>query len=403
MKIVQKYTTRLHANLQDSVKEILQIIRIEKPFQTDIIAGKTTADYCRSLWYFAKNNINYQPDANGTDQIRTPNRTWKDRKQGVDCEDYVGFLGTLLKKRKAKQFLRIVSYDKNRGFEHIYTVVKDGKDEIVLDVCMNDFNTEMPYYQKIDIDVQNPNLALIPKAGSYPLTVLSGLPNKSVKEILAYEGKGGQGKQVGVQDGILHEYFTPEWIVKLMWDLCIHYGFQGGNVLEPSCGTGRFMHYAPKNLRIDFTAFERDPMLAELAAEVAPKATIYNNDFETAFLKKIGDFYEGIKKEGSWLPKMDLVIGNPPYGLWKGDYKKDFNLKGVNQVEQFFMLQGLKMLKKDGLLCFITSSAFISTYDKYYQTKSDMNELCTVVDAYRLPSVFANTDVPTDILIFRKK
>lgn len=396
-----------NANLNDSVKAIIQIIKTETPFRYTPRLD-STFDKCKTLWYFTKNNIAYRNDSEGIEEIRTPERTWLDRNRGVDCEDYCIFLATILINYDIEPFLRIASYSKEEGFTHIYIVIKhfNNVDELILDCCMDDFNNEMPYVDKIDIDVLNPDYSLIPKAGNYDMQVLSGLPSEMSKdEILKYEGKGGKGKEVGTDAGILTQFFTPNWIIELMWKLVVHYGFMGGKVLEPSCGTGRFMYYGRPKMLINFYAFEREKELAEMAKKLVPDANIYNNYFETAFLEKKGAFYNSYKqKDESWLPKMDLVIGNPPYGIWKNQFSGMFsNLKGVNQLEQFFMLQGLKLLKKDGLMCYIAASNFAMTYDKYYHTKKEMDELCTLVDAYRLPSVFKNTEVPTDILIFRRK
>ncbi len=390
-------------HLNDSVKAIIQIIDTEPPFR-DAPLFNSTLEKCRTLWLFVKNNINYRNDSEGIEEIRTPKRTWLDRKKGVDCEDYCIFLCSILLKNDIKPLLRIVSFNEKDGFAHIYVVVKDNGQEIILDCCMDEFNAEVPYLNKIDIEVLKPNYSLIPKAGNYKMQVLSGIPEMSISDILKYEGKGGKGKEVGSDAGILTQYFTPDWIIELMWKLVVHYGFMGGKVLEPSCGTGRFMYYGRPKMLINFYAFEREKELAQMAQKLVPDANIYNDYFETAFLEKKGAFYHPYKqKDESWLPKMDLVIGNPPYGIWKNQFSGMFNLKGINQLEQFFMLQGLKLLKKDGLMCYITASNFASTYDKYYQTKKDMDELCTLVDAYRLPSVFKSTDAPTDILIFRRK
>lgn len=396
-----------NANLNDSVRQIIQIINTEPSFQDLPFKYSSIYTFCGKLWFFVKNNIAYKNDKEGIEEIRTPKRTWSDRKSGVDCEDYCIFLATILIKYDIEPFLRIVSFSKEEGFAHVYIVLKhfNKKDELILDCCMDDFNTEMPYVDKIDIDILNPDYSLIPRSGNYAMQVLSGLPEMSISDILKYEGKGGKGKEVGSDAGILTQFFTPDWIIDLMWRLVVHYGFKGGNVLEPSCGTGRFMYQVSKEIPIKkFYAFERDEELAKMAKVLVPEAEIYGQYFETAFMGKYGSFYTLLKDNKSWLPMMDLVIGNPPYGIWKNQFSGMFrNLKGINQLEQFFMLQGLKLLKKDGLMCYITASNFAMTYDKYYQTKTEMNELCTLIDAYRLPSVFKNTEVPTDILIFRRK
>ena len=366
----------------------------------EVLEGKTALETCKNLWYFVKNNIKYHLDKAGTEQIRTPKRTWEDRRNGVDCEDYSIFIAAALLYWNIPCSFRIADY--GNGYQHIYVFTQD----CILDCCEVAFNQEQAFVRKLDIPVQA-NAERFAPSVELPLQVaaLSG-PGDSKEEILKYEGKGGKGKQVGADAGILSQYFTPEWVIDLMWQLVKAHGFSGGNVLEPSCGSGRFMHYAPTDLNMKFTAFERDIELANMAKKLVPQATIYSDFFETAFLQKKGAFWHTFPKnlnaDQTWLEPMDLVIGNPPYGIWKNQYSAYFNIQGVNQIEQLFMLQGLKVLKQGGLMCYITASAFASTNDKYAKTKDDMGKLCKLVDAYRLPSVFKNTDVPTDILIFQK-
>lgn len=408
--MIQVISTK--ASLKNTVKEIIDVVLENKKgafTKPDFLKQQTSLETCRTLWYFVKNHINYTPDDYLTEQIRTPQRTWNDRQKGVDCEDYSIYIASCLLSLGITPTLRIVGNE--QGFQHIYIVVKDRNESqtIILDCCMDDFNKETAYSKVMDISIQKDGERQVPKVGGYMLERLSGVADlqKSNQEILAYEGKGSKGKDFGVDKGILYQYFTPDWLIELMWKLCIHHGFEGGNVLEPSCGTGRFMYYSPKDLNIYFTAFELEEMLANNARQLCPEAIIYHGGFETAFLKYINGFWHklGNGKHGSstWLPKMDLVIGNPPYGKMSDPYGVGSDLKNFGQIEQYFMMQGLNVLKSGGLMCYVTASGFASTYEQYMKTKMEMDSLCTLVDAYRLPNVFKNTNVPTDILIFRKK
>ena len=67
------------------------------------------------------------------------------------------------------------------------------------------------------------------------------------------------------------------------------------------------------------------------------------------------------------------------------------------------MYQSMRLLKPNGLLVFITSSNFMRNDKTYNHEKQMIGKLATFVDAYRMPKVFKNTAVPTDILIFRRK
>jgi len=61
-----------------------------------------------------------------------------------------------------------------------------------------------------------------------------------------YEGAGGQGAKGATGQGVLYEFYTPEYVCEWMWKLAYRYGFDPkGTVLEPSVGTGRLLDNAP--------------------------------------------------------------------------------------------------------------------------------------------------------------
>lgn len=231
-----------------------------------------------------------------------------------------------------------------------------------------------------------------------------------IKEILAKQSlTDADWKELETfepQDGTnrLYSFFTPVWLCEVMYQLAIRYGFNPkiGKVLEPSCGTGHFLTVLdhPENC----TAFELDKLNFEVAKKRSPKTTIYNQFFETAFLQE-PRFTTLLKKEVTWLKDypFDLVIGNPPYGKYTNTYSSYFSNLKIKQTEMFFMLQSMRLLKPGGLLVFITSSSFMRNDNTYLHEKMKIAEYADFVDAYRMPKVFKNTSVGTDILIFRRK
>lgn len=214
-----------------------------------------------------------------------------------------------------------------------------------------------------------------------------------------FEGSGGtKFSNANSPSSVLHEFFTPYWVCELMFELAYKHGYQDGKlVLEPSCGIGRFAEFVKNKSKI--TLIEADSTLCNIASLLYPKADVHNLYFEQLFLKK-PRFSEKIKE--SWIDKKyDLVIGNPPYGINKSRYSWAF--KNFPQLEVMFIFQSLMLLKSGGILVFITAQNFMRNGDKYNAAKDMIGEQADLIDAYRLPSVFKNTEVPTDIIVLRKK
>jgi len=230
----------------------------------------------------------------------------------------------------------------------------------------------------------------------------SSFSKDDIAFIAQYEGSGGLGKKGASGEGVLYEFYTPEDITEQMWKLAKHHGYDGGSVLEPSIGTGKILAPAPNISKC--VGFEINPIAARIAQLTYPKATIHEGYFETAFLQA-PRMTTRIKENLTWLKQypFSLVIGNPPYGLYKNKYSSYFSTPKIRQMEIFFMLYGLKLLKKDGLLIYLTGSNFLRNGDAYNDSKKELEKIATLIDAYRLPPVFKTSEVPVDIVIMRKK
>lgn len=222
--------------------------------------------------------------------------------------------------------------------------------------------------------------------------------------IQKYEGSGGQGSKGATGEGVLYEFFTPDYIVELMWKLAYKYGFdKNGTVLEPSIATGRIIKPAPDQSKV--TGFEINPTSARICEITYPEAEIHPGYFETAFLEP-PRFTSKIKGDKlTWLSgyPFSLVIGNPPYGKHKNKYSSYFTSPKMQQIELFFMYYGLKLLSSGGLLVYLTSSNFLRNGISYNSEKKEIGQITDLVDAYRLPPVFRFSEVPTDIIVLRKK
>lgn len=223
--------------------------------------------------------------------------------------------------------------------------------------------------------------------------------DKDIDYIMHFTGYGGMANEGAKGKGLLYEYYTPEPIVKAMWGLAYLHGFTNGAILEPSCGTGRFIKYIDPTQNT-VTAYQfsgDDPTSYYIAKAAYPWVNLHNNYFESIF-------YNGEKREDK-SGLYDLVIGNPPYGTFTGYYsgskREGKRFPGVRTYDQYFIAAGIHLLKSGGLLVFIIPSTLLSgaypEFKEWLSTKADL------LEAYRLPSIFTKTTLLTDIIVFKKK
>jgi type I restriction-modification system DNA methylase subunit len=220
-----------------------------------------------------------------------------------------------------------------------------------------------------------------------------------------YSGMGGLEKYGATGIGLFYEYFTPDEVVKKMWGLAYKHGYNNGRVLEPSCGIGSFLEYAPD--KSNSVGYEINSYSAVIAKVLYPKTTIIKQPFETIFIKD----NSSIKAKTAKLDKYDLVIGNPPYGEFKGREagmgEKSYTT-ATNYIE-YFLLRGLDLLNTDGLLIMIIGTEVAIGGTPFLQqgmtpAKKMIMERGDLLEAYRLPNgVFDTTDALTDIVVIKKK
>jgi GNAT superfamily N-acetyltransferase len=268
-----------------------------------------------------------------------------------------------------------------------------------------DTDTEYKYFKGIDADYKNQfeiNKAIEELISSTPSEQLTA----EEKGFIGYfSGYGGLEKYGATGKGLLYEYFTPSKIAKKMWALAYKHGFEGGKVLEPSCGIGEFIKYAPEQELV--TGYEINEISAKICKILYPKANIQSKYFETFFIKNNNSIRGDIKN----LPKFSLVIGNPPYGTMGGKYagmgEKSYT-KSNNYID-YFINRGLDLLEKDGLLIYIIGTEVAAggtpfLMQQMNEAKRIISQKANLLDAYRLPNgLFDTTDVVTDIIVLQKK
>lgn len=200
----------------------------------------------------------------------------------------------------------------------------------------------------------------------------------------AYSGEGRTG------DGDLTSYYTPPEAVSMVWKVLAKLGFRGGKVLEPACGNGVFMHYAPKGCLT--TGVEYSPVPAAIAERIHPNTTVESMPFE------------------QWntahpaTERFDAVVMNPPFGVRGG--LRGMDKSHITRYEQYFVSCGLDRCKPGGLVaCVVPTGVMGITANHLSGFRSAMTRKGRVVAAFRLPtSTFARqgTEQTCDVVVFRK-
>lgn len=214
-----------------------------------------------------------------------------------------------------------------------------------------------------------------------------------VNQYIGYGGMWNYDDDLAKERG-LYEYYTPIELVAKMVGLAKKHGYATGPVLEPSCGVGRFLHYFSPDESV--TGIELDEISYLIAKANFPSYDIRHQSFNSLFVDRRGNAQ-------SFKPTYKLVIGNPPYGAFAG--RGTSYEKGVTKARtyvDYFITRGLDLTLSGGLLIYIIPSSFLENEPaEVHERILDKSDL---VDAYRLPvNVFSQTDIQTDIVVFKKK
>ena len=113
------------------------------------LKADTVLQSCFNLWHWLHNNIRYEYDAAGKEEIRTPRRVWADRHRGVDCDCLSTFAWCVLKCMGYNPVFELAAFKNKPAFSHIY-VVCDG---VVVDRVWFVFNSRPPGITKREIFV----------------------------------------------------------------------------------------------------------------------------------------------------------------------------------------------------------------------------------------------------------
>ena len=187
----------------------------------------------------------------------------------------------------------------------------------------------------------------------------------------------------------LTAYYTSPEIATAMWDKIVESGFKGGNILDPSMGTGIFFETMPEDIKKNSTLYgiELDTITGAIAKQLHQDATVLVQGFET------------VNFEGT---PFDLVITNVPFADLR-IVDKAYDNKPY-RIHDYFFKKAIDLVPYHGMVAAITSTG---TADK--SAGSILQELrrsgTQFLGGVRLPNTAfkdAGTRVVTDILFFQK-
>ncbi len=188
----------------------------------------------------------------------------------------------------------------------------------------------------------------------------------------------------------LNAHYTDAQLVRAIWQGMRDLGFEGGNVLEPGCGSGNFIGFAPTDTSTPtrMVGVEVDPTSAAIAAHLYPDAQILGESFA-----------ETIAPDGAF----DGVVGNVPFGsYWLYDARYN---KGQESIHNHFIAKSLEMTRPGGVVALITSHWTMDAEDP--SVREALASKADLVGAVRLPlnahSAAAGTRVVTDVLFLRRR
>jgi len=120
------------------------------------------------------------------------------------------------------------------------------------------------------------------------------------------------------------QYFTPFPLIELVLDLCAAGVPQPESVMDPACGSGRFLMAARARWPdARLVGFETDPAALALAQENLPNAELHGGSFLEAKTRR----------------RVDMLVGNPPYVRQRGR-KRDLYVDFLQEAPRWLTAAG---------------------------------------------------------------
>lgn len=188
-------------------------------------------------------------------------------------------------------------------------------------------------------------------------------------------------------------YYTPAEVINTLWDVAAQLGFNGGNILEGSAGTGNILGLMPEGIssNSNIEAVEIDSVSGSILSYLYPDAKTHVQGFEKT------DIPNG---------SVDLAITNVPFvtGLnVKDPIDKDLSRK-FKDIHNFCIAKNVRKLREGGIGIFITSNGTLDKSKQLREWLVSREGNADVIGAFRLNNrTFEGAPVTSDIIVVRKR
>ena len=186
----------------------------------------------------------------------------------------------------------------------------------------------------------------------------------------------------------LSSFYTPIIVIDAIYKAIKQFGFENGNILEPSCGIGNFFGRLPNEMENSkLYGVELDSISGRIAKKLYPNSKIEITGYENS--KVVDDLF-------------DVAIGNVPFGnntIYDKRYKDKF------LIHDYFFQKTLDKVRSGGIIAFITTDGTLDKKDT--KVREYIAKRAELLGAIRLPNnTFksnANAKVTSDIIFLKKR
>ncbi|MHC1733369.1 MAG: DEAD/DEAH box helicase family protein [Bacteroidales bacterium] len=192
-----------------------------------------------------------------------------------------------------------------------------------------------------------------------------------------------------------NSHYTSKVVIEKMWDALKYMGFDGGYVLDPSMGTGRFFGLIPQGkFNIGgLSGVELDTTTAKIARQLFQKANVQSCGFQDTVLPN---------------NHFDLAISNVPFGdiaVTDKEFLSPVKRFLQKSIHNFFFAKALDKVRPGGVVAFVTSRYTLDAKDS--KVRQYLDSQADFLGAVRLPNTafkgIAGTEVVCDIIYLRKR